>query len=356
MRVERPVLHDRAVEGLWRAAREDRLPHALLFEGEKGTGRFQAAQWFAAGLLCNSGPGVPCLTCAGCKKMAGGEWRSNHADVFVIDAAAEQEEFIRLHRVAYRPDEARVPDPEYSLERFFPFHPLEGVWRVALIREAHRMNPSAQNALLKMLEEPPPATVLVLETHLPSRLFDTIRSRCVRMGFAALGHEDTARILQDHDLAGDNAEQLARWSGGSPGGALALARQGAPQMRALLIGVLVGEVRPPEAAAALWEIDGEFQGNTPLKQTRDRARRCIDLGIEILGDLLRADAGIPSETLAHGDLAELVQDGAWRLREVLEGWLDARHDLDVNLAPDAVMDRCWVDLAPRRKEVAARGR
>lgn len=356
MRVERPVLHDRAVEGLWRAAREDRLPHALCFEGEAGTGRFQAAQWFAAGLLCSQGPGEPCGTCGSCKKMTGGEWRSNHADVFVIDAVAEEEEFIRLHRVAYRPDEARVPDPDYSLERFFPFHPLEGIWRVALIREAHRMNPSAQNALLKMLEEPPPATVLVLETHRPSRLFDTIRSRCVRMGFGALGREDTTRILEAHGLQGEDAEQLARWSGGSPGGALALARQGALEMRALMVGVLLGEVRPQDAGAALWEVVGEFHGNTPLKQTRDRARRCIDLGVAVLGDLLRADAGLPTDDLGHGDLAVVLQERRGRPREVLEAWLDARHDLDVNLAPDAVMDRCWFALAPRGKEVAGRGR
>ena len=85
--VEAPLLgaHEEVLEGLWRAAGAGRLPHALLFEGPQGIGKFAAARRLAQGLFCRGGPARPCGRCDTCKKAAS----DNHLDLFVLDVAHE---------------------------------------------------------------------------------------------------------------------------------------------------------------------------------------------------------------------------------------------------------------------------
>ena len=143
MSVREPLGHRPLVERLWRATAEGRLPHALLLEGPEGIGKFLAARWFAAGFLCEEGPGPPCGVCGPCKRLTSGGDYGNHSGFFLLDSALENEEFIRVHRIAYRPDTARIPDPERCVEMFLDLKLLEGTGRIVLIRECHRMNPSA---------------------------------------------------------------------------------------------------------------------------------------------------------------------------------------------------------------------
>ena len=80
-----PLGHAQTVEGLWRAAARGRLAHALLFEGQEGVGKFVAMRWFAAGLMCQGGPGAPCGRCGPCKRLSSGGESSNHPDLLVLD-------------------------------------------------------------------------------------------------------------------------------------------------------------------------------------------------------------------------------------------------------------------------------
>ena len=85
MRVEVPLGHSALIQSLWRAAQRQRLGHALLFSGPDGIGIFLAAQWLAAGLLCERGPGQPCGVCGACKRVRA----DSHADVFHAKIEAE---------------------------------------------------------------------------------------------------------------------------------------------------------------------------------------------------------------------------------------------------------------------------
>ena len=343
--VREPRGHGALVRGLWRAAAAERLPHALLFSGPRGAGRFLSALWFAQGLLCREGPAAPCGVCPPCKRVATG----NHPDLFVIDAVAEGQAEIRIYRITPRdtPPEAKLLPP---LEEFLALRASEGGWRVVVLREAQRMNDASQNALLKTLEEPADRTLLILESDRPDLFLPTTISRCVEVPFGVLDLAETETVLAELGLGGDSAARLARWSRGAPGEAVRLARQGAAEVRALAAAVLLGELDPLDAAQALWQAEGDFPGKTPTFQARARARAAIDLVLALLGDLERFAAGIPAETLAHGDLGPELErmPGAGRpglVRRQLESVLRARLDIDGNLQPEAVLTRVFLALA-----------
>jgi len=151
-------------------------------------------------------------------------------------------------------------------------------------------------------------------------------------------------VLEEHGVAGEEAATLARWAEGSPGRALALRAEGALEVRATLAGVLAGERPPVEAAAALWELDGEFAGATPRARARERGRAALELALAVVRDRGRLAAGLAPDELAHGDLAEelAARPGA---RGVLEELMTCRADLERNLAPEAVLERALLALA-----------
>jgi DNA polymerase III delta' subunit len=348
--IRRPLRHDAVVERLWRAAAERRLPHALAFEGARGIGKFAAAKWFATGLLCERGPGAPCLACPPCKRVLSGGVHGNHADLFVLDPVHDGEEQIRVGRIAYRPD-GELADPERCVERFLELRAVEGGMRPVLIRESQRMNAEAQNAFLKTLEEPRPDVLIVLETHAPDALLATIRSRCVRIRFEPLSRAECVQILVEEGLGADEAAELARWSSGSPGKALALVARGARELRAVLVEALAGERLPFELAAAARELPGEFEGSTETARDRDRARTAIELAMDLLRDVLRRQAGIDPAELPHGDASELARGRGPRPRDVeraLEELSELRADVDRNLQPGALVERALLVLCDLR--------
>ena len=347
MQVTRPHAHDATIERLWRAARAGRLPHALLFEGRAGIGKHLAARWFALGCLCARGPGEPCGTCGPCRRMASGGERGNHPDLFLIDPLLEGEERIRIGRIAERAQTGEDAEPEQSLAAFLALRPLEGALRVVLVRECHRMNVPAQNALLKTLEEPRAGTLMVLETHRPAALLATIKSRCIRIRFAALAQEPCERILLAAGIEPEAARELARLSEGSPGQALAMAQNGTRELRDRLVAVVRRERFPLETATELWELEADFRGKSAAAGERERARVVLELAQALVRDAWRLKAGIAAAGLPHGadvgelaarfDAQELVRQGEWLAL--------ARVDVERNLAPVALLERALLLLA-----------
>lgn len=114
-------------------------------------------------------------------------------------------------------------DEVRKLKSFFALSAADGGWRVAIVDAADEMNPSAANALLKILEEPPEKTVLLLIAHQPARLLPTIRSRCRALRCAQLSPEDqTSALTQAGHPPGEAAAVIAELSAGSAGAALQL--------------------------------------------------------------------------------------------------------------------------------------
>ncbi|MBL8860364.1 MAG: DNA polymerase III subunit [Planctomycetes bacterium] len=346
MRSDEPLGHDEVLSGLWRAARAGRLAHALCFVGPEGVGKFLCAERLVAGLMCAGGIGVACGNCGPCKRLK----IDSHPDVFVIDPTVEGLESISIGHVAPRAD-----GPKVTIAQFLSLRPMEGGFRVVLVRESDRMVEEAQNALLKTLEEPGSQTVLVLETARPDRLLPTIHSRCVRVPFRALSPDLVERILHARGVAPLEARSLARMADGAPGLATTLAERGVIAMRALLEKALEPRASPLELAGELAEIEADFPGKTPAAQARARARVFLDLLAALLRDGLRIEAGIDPDTLPFGDLAApLAGTPEVLIATSLDRILAARQDVDMNLAPDAAVERALAALDSLRSK-AMRG-
>lgn len=330
--------------GLWRAASEGRLAHALCFSGPHGVGKFLSAEWLTAGLLCARGPGAdgaPCGSCGPCRRVRA----DSHPDVFVIDPIAEGEEEIKVTRIAPRLEES-VP----NVGEFLSLKPMEGGWRIVLVREAERMNEEAQNALLKTLEEPGASTLIVLVTARPDALLATIHSRCLRVRFDAPGEELALEVLTAGGIDAEDARACVRWSRGAPGAALELARKQAPALREILVDVLTGACDASEALQRYSGVDGDYEAKTDAASARIKARAFLDLALDALCDLRRASAGMDVDSLAHADLcASATAASDARRGAQLEQCLLARQDVDLNLSPDAALERALLALEPRTR-------
>jgi DNA polymerase III subunit delta' len=196
-----------------RAVGSQRPPSAILMAGPARAGKTTLALDLAAGLLClaDDPEARPCRACPACRKVEHG----NHPDVHRLAPSGAGGQ-IRL-------EQARSLIAELALL------PLEGRVRVAIVASAQRLNPDAQNALLKTLEEPPAGAVLILCADDETLLLDTVRSRCVRIRLGAVSAPTIAELLIERGAAdAATASRVARLADGRPGLALALAA--APQV------------------------------------------------------------------------------------------------------------------------------
>jgi len=213
--------HDRVLARLVRAIAAESLPPSLIFDGPAGVGKCLAAIAVAQALNCSRRRGEPpaidaCGACPSCTRIA----RGLHADVLVLSPGESG---------SIKVDEVREIIDRSS------YRPFEGRRRVVVVDSAEALVPQAQNALLKILEEPPAATVFILVTAQPDRLLPTVRSRCPRLRFGPLEPDVIARALMARGQSETRARALAAAAGGSLGRALemtadaAAARQVAEQ-------------------------------------------------------------------------------------------------------------------------------
>ena len=174
-----------AVEVLRRSIQIDRVHSSYLLTGS-GTEPREAALAFARALVCPQASGVPCEACSACRRSAVGS-----DSPIVLDGKGKQGPTYRhigdhpdLLWVERGPEETRVSIRQIrDLQAALRLGANEGGRCCAVIADAEQMNPQAQNALLRLLEEPPPRTTLVLVATRASMIIPTIRSRSVRVGF-----------------------------------------------------------------------------------------------------------------------------------------------------------------------------
>lgn len=259
-------------------ARRARLPHALLFLGQRGLGKFTLAKAFAAGLLCeNATPaGEACGACLACRWFEQG----NHPDFRLVQPEALAEAEAESEDGKKKASQQITIDQIRALDDFFNIGTHRSGLRIILLHPTEAMNRSTANALLKSLEEPAPGTLFLLVSSEPMRLLPTIRSRCqvVSMGLPPVGQAAAA-------LSAAGIADPARWLA-LAGGAPMLARELAESEQGAWLDQLAGRLgaggrADPLAAAAEFEklLKGS-KGKTGLRQVVEWTQKwAVDLSL-----------------------------------------------------------------------------
>ncbi len=300
---------DSAKRQLQAVLRSGQVPGAFLFQGPWGAGKTRTALVFARALNCETATEDACDACPSCRRAL----KFAHRDIRFIfpwpaagkpdEIEAEEAEAMRGWSAdpLYLPPTERFAsisiDKVREMKRAAGMSLAEGRAKVFVVREADRMLAVQQNALLKLLEEPPPATHLILTTARPQALLSTIISRCQIVSFAPLSADAIARVLVTaRGVAQARARIGAGMAAGSLGRALLIAGEDVEKVRAEALGVLETALAGGPALAALGQ---------ELAQAKDRSRLRLLAAILALwhADLLRARAGAPAERLTNPDRA-----------------------------------------------------
>jgi DNA polymerase-3 subunit delta' len=276
------VGHDWAVRLLQRALERDELSHAYLFTGPPNVGKGTVASALAQALLCEAAEGRPCGTCQGCHLLESG----NHPDFHHV----EPETAAGSMRIA----QVRELSRQLSLTPSLAQH------RVAILSDFDRATPSAANALLKTLEEPPSYVLLVLLAPDTDSLLPTIVSRCQVVPFQPLAPATVEQSLVERwGVDAELAQLLAHLSGGRLGWAVTAATDpGVLEVRARRLEELDHLIQ-----ASLVE---RFRYAEKLARDAEAARQTLDLWTGWWRDVMVLAAGADGP-LTNLDLADRVR-------------------------------------------------
>ena len=175
-KLEEVVGQEHIKKALKNAIELNKISHAYLFTGPRGTGKTSTARIFAKSLNCKEGPTItPCGVCSNCIDIT----NSTPMDVIEIDAASNR----------------KVEDAQNILERVM-YAPVNSRYKIYIIDEVHMLSTTAFNALLKTLEEPPENVIFILATTEVHKVLDTIKSRCQRFDFKRITTDDIVKHLK----------------------------------------------------------------------------------------------------------------------------------------------------------------
>lgn len=317
-----------AVEFLKRAAAQSRVAHAYLFSGPEGVGKRTTALAFAQALNCQAPrEGEACGACASCRKIAA----ASHPDVMLLEPEGQ----------AFKIEQVRE-----VLQRNLRWKPLEGRTRVFVLDRADALTAEAANSLLKVLEEPPDAVVIVLITSQAFALLPTIRSRCQEIRFRPLAAGLlTQWLFEAHGVPQETAAALARLSDGRPAEALRLSDPEVQEVRRRVLDLAAAAA--PGAWPALAAAMGEWQGE---------AVEPLVFLLTWFRDRLLLSQGVPARLAVNQDRLAQLQTAPWETPEVL--WDHCRWVLQAldwkaqNLNAQLLLEQVWMKLTQRSGVVA----
>jgi DNA polymerase-3 subunit delta' len=273
--------HLEAEQTLLDAYRGGRIPHAWLIGGESGIGKATLAYRMARFVLAYPDPAMPAVQKAkslavpaehpAARRIAG----QAHSDLLVLERVIN-EKTGKLFTVT------RVEDVRRTVP-FFGSTAGEGGWRVAIVDPLEDLNRAGENALLKVLEEPPPRALLLLVSHAPGRVLPTIRSRCRTLILRPLATEDLVRAMTAATGEGASADQIraaAAVANGSVGRALSLLDGEALELRQQVVGLL--DRLPALDPRALHALGEEIAGteSEPLAAFMDAVNAWLSARLE----------------------------------------------------------------------------
>ncbi|NMC74709.1 MAG: DNA polymerase III subunit delta' [Geobacteraceae bacterium] len=288
MPFSRIVGHKHIASLLMRALEAGKLSHAYLFDGIDGLGMKDTALALVEAVFCNGRDG--CGTCSSCRKVGG----LRHPDLHLVQPDGA---FIKIDRIR-------------ELQKELSLRPYEARTKACIIEDAERMNPSAANAFLKTLEEPPGEALLILLTTHADGILPTIRSRCQRLRFPALPMETIEADLRERGAEPESSRVAAALAGGDLARARRLVSGDRLQVRKLFL----------ERAAHLSgnDVTQLFAAAEEYATDKESALELLDLLRLFWRDVLLLRTGSPGIT--NSDILPLVNEKAntHSLDEVME--------------------------------------
>jgi len=327
--------HRRLLSLLSRAIARDTLPPALLLAGPAGIGKRRVAMAIARTVNCLDPRSTSeferdaCGKCASCRRIE----RGVHPDVIVVepgDTGAIKIEAVRdvVDRAGYRP--------------------FEGRRRVVILDEADALVVPAQHALLKTLEEVPPASIFLLVSSMPDALLPTVLSRCPRLRFGPLSAAEIAAVLvRDHRYSEADARAAAADADGSVGRALAADSADLTDARDDARRLLEQAARTDDPSRRLEAVKNLSGTRGTSASDREQMAACLRAVGSLLRDVGIVAAGADRRTLANSDLASQLDklaatfdhDRSLRAYSAVDQALAA---LERNASPKVVAD--WLVL------------
>ena len=254
------VGQDNVVKTLKNAIKLDRIAHAYLFCGPRGTGKTSTAKILAKALNCEEGPTVDiCDECSACNKIT----NNNSIDVLEIDAASN-----------------RGINEIRELREKVKFSPTEGNYKVYIIDEVHMLTTEAFNALLKTLEEPPEYVIFILATTEPNKLLSTILSRCQRFDFGRLSINDIIERLsyiceqEEVEISQKALSSIARNAGGGMRDAISILDQ--------TISYAGSEITMDDVSAVLGMVDRDIL----IELTKIMIENDVEAALNLVSDII----------------------------------------------------------------------
>ena len=357
--------NERILAALQGALRSERVPHALLFSGPPGVGKFTLARLFAQAANCERLKDDACGECHTCKRVAllaepqrlieqGLAERGESADAATVERVPL---ILQSHPDVWAlvPDPVRLKNPVArpmlrigqirAAQRAAYFQPMARR-RVFIFDGAETMRWDVQNVLLKILEEPPGSATLILTAPSPYSLLPTILSRCMQFHFAPLAATEVERILKEKtDKKPAEIRQAAQLSEGSPGLALEMNVEAAVKRRQSALRILERAARGQGFAQLFAET------SAIAKDREDSFEAQLAVFYGLLTDLLELTSGTKQPLLRNPGLAKELEalskavDSRWVMRAIYgldELSFGARRNLNRQLGLDALA----VSLAP----------
>src|SRR6266849_1293411 len=366
--------NERIVAALRGALRSQRVPHALLFTGPRGVGKFTLARMFAQAANCELLTDDFCGECETCKRNArladsqklleqGLAERGESADAATVERVPL---ILQSHPDVWAlvPDPVRLKNPVArpvlrvgqlrAVQRAAYFKPV-GRRRVFILDGAETMRWDVANVFLKILEEPPGSATLILTAPSPYSLLPTIVSRCMQFNFAPLPQAAVETILKEKTDRKPGANQLAvQLAEGSPGLAIEMDVENVSRRRADALRIL-------ERAARGQGFSQLFADTAALAKDRESSfEDQISVFYALLTDLLELTSAIKEPALRNTPLAKELEplgkliDSRWVMRAIAgfdELYAGARRNLNRQLGLEALA----TSLAPEQARSSAPG-
>ncbi|CAM3965952.1 DNA polymerase III subunit delta' [Mesobacillus zeae] len=318
-------LQPTALKMLKNSILKDRVAHAYLFEGNRGTGKKEIGLLMAKSVFCHSPEDgyKPCEMCVNCRRINHG----NHPDIHVVE-----------------PDGLSIKKAQiHSLQEEFSKTGVESSKKLYTIVHADRMTSNAANSLLKFLEEPHPGTLAILMTEQAQQMLPTIISRCQIIGFRPLSSTNMERGLEEEAVNPHMSRVLAQLTNNLEE-ALELSRDDW-FAQAQKIVVKLYEVLKKKPLEAMVMLQEDWFPHFKEKAQIDRG---LDLLLLIFKDLLYIQLGKTEKIVNLGERSRLeqyaLQTSGRRLTEQMAAILESKRKLQANMNPQLMMEELVLKL------------